>query len=251
MADIDAQLQAFADAKQEEINAELEAFFAATLVTVGALVRADIKSASQIKSAIDIEVAKFMQNTQSTLLSTAETASFSLQKVRAINQDAMLTPEMGNIINNFVNGLNAEFSDFLNSKSTEISNSVYQQIITGNNSVDEIVANVRKSFEKAGMGAQNYRGLKNLVTTKVFEIESMISLELSNTQGINRFKYVGGVIDSTRTWCLHHDGEILTKEQIADWANQSWEGKKDGDPFVVRGGWNCRHHWEPVLDKKD
>jgi len=24
------------------------------------------------------------------------------------------------------------------------------------------------------------------------------------------------------------------------------QGKATGDPFIVRGGYNCRHHWQPV-----
>jgi len=28
--------------------------------------------------------------------------------------------------------------------------------------------------------------------------------------------------------------------------SQTWQGKAQGDPFVVRGGYNCRHHWQPT-----
>ena len=36
----------------------------------------------------------------------------------------------------------------------------------------------------------------------------------------------------------------MTEDEIREeWANNSWAGKSSGDPFIVRGGYNCRHHW--------
>tara|TARA_Y100001938_G_scaffold21994_1_gene28391 strand:- start:276 stop:1259 length:984 start_codon:yes stop_codon:yes gene_type:complete len=39
----------------------------------------------------------------------------------------------------------------------------------------------------------------------------------------------------------------LTEEQIRDmWNNRAWQGKSTGDPFIVRGGYRCRHTWIPT-----
>jgi hypothetical protein len=39
----------------------------------------------------------------------------------------------------------------------------------------------------------------------------------------------------------------MTEKQIRNiWNSQTWQGKKPGDPFVVRGGYNCRHMFVPV-----
>ena len=41
--------------------------------------------------------------------------------------------------------------------------------------------------------------------------------------------------------------KTLTEEQIRDmWNNRSWQGKSTGDPFIVRGGYRCRHTWIPT-----
>lgn len=65
--------------------------------------------------------------------------------------------------------------------------------------------------------------------------------------GIERFQYAGGSIDTTRPWCSNLDGEILTKDEIYElWDSSDWQGKEPGDPFIVRGGYNCRHFWIPV-----
>jgi hypothetical protein len=64
--------------------------------------------------------------------------------------------------------------------------------------------------------------------------------------GIEKFEYAGGSMETTRPFCSDLDGSVLTREEIDDiWAG-SWAGKEDGDPMIVRGGYNCRHFWIPV-----
>ena len=39
----------------------------------------------------------------------------------------------------------------------------------------------------------------------------------------------------------------LNEKEIRDiWNRQSWGGKSPGDPFIVRGGYRCRHTWIPT-----
>ena len=43
------------------------------------------------------------------------------------------------------------------------------------------------------------------------------------------------------------EGISVSPDEIRQiWANESWEGKAPGEPFVVRGGYNWRHHFMPV-----
>jgi len=60
-------------------------------------------------------------------------------------------------------------------------------------------------------------------------------------KGQRRFKYAGGLIPTSRPFCSAHDGGIYTDNEIASIWTGTWEGKAPGDPFVVRGGYNCRH----------
>lgn len=65
--------------------------------------------------------------------------------------------------------------------------------------------------------------------------------------GIERFEYAGGSIETSRPFCMDLDGETMTKDEIYElWDSSDWAGKEPGDPFIVRGGYNCRHFWIPV-----
>lgn len=68
--------------------------------------------------------------------------------------------------------------------------------------------------------------------------------------GATRWRYYGSTVRDSREFCREHAGQIMTTEQIYEiWGNESWQGKAAGDPFVVRGGYNCRHHFRPVLEE--
>jgi hypothetical protein len=76
---------------------------------------------------------------------------------------------------------------------------------------------------------------------------AVVLLQGRNNPGEVRYKYVGGVIPESRDFCAQMNGRELTEAEIRSiWNNQTWSGKRPGDPFVVRGGYNCRHSFVVV-----
>ncbi len=69
----------------------------------------------------------------------------------------------------------------------------------------------------------------------------------SNRLGVERFRYEGSIIATSRDFCKSMIGREMSKDEIqSTWASSTWAGKEPGDPFVVRGGYNCLHYWVPV-----
>lgn len=67
--------------------------------------------------------------------------------------------------------------------------------------------------------------------------------------GVDKWRYYGSTITDSREFCKTHANKVYTTEEIYEiWGSESWQGKASGDPFVVRGGYNCRHHFRPVID---
>jgi len=68
--------------------------------------------------------------------------------------------------------------------------------------------------------------------------------------GLVWYRYIGGVIQTTREFCEERDGEYYHEDEIAEWADEDWDGKIDGtnaeNIFSYCGGWNCRHSVIPV-----
>lgn len=65
-------------------------------------------------------------------------------------------------------------------------------------------------------------------------------------RGITRYRYDGGIVADSREFCRSIEGDTFTEEEIYSIWNDDWQGKEPGDPFVVRGGYNCRHFWVPI-----
>ena len=94
------------------------------------------------------------------------------------------------------------------------------------------------------------KGSKNRISTvfvnAVYQFDAIITRARSPQTGKQKYQYVGGIIASTRDFCAQHDGAIYTEKEIRDIWRSTWSGQEPGDPFVVRGGYNCRHTWVAV-----
>lgn len=130
-----------------------------------------------------------------------------------------------------------------------ISSKIYSSVIVGT-PVDELTMDVRQMLvggtDKAGRPMVNHA--KTIATTGYREADSTILQAKAKEFDIKKFKYAGSLIKDSRKWCQDHVDKIYTLEEIQEWEGRSWKGKKSGDPFVTRGGWNCRHKWLPVVD---
>ena len=66
--------------------------------------------------------------------------------------------------------------------------------------------------------------------------------------GLTSFIYYGSIIRDSRDFCVEHANKIFTEEEARDLWQSEWQGKSGSDPFLDRGGYNCRHHWQPVSE---
>jgi len=90
------------------------------------------------------------------------------------------------------------------------------------------------------------RHSQTILHDALFEFSASVAMTSAAEAGITKFRYEGDIIETTRPFCQKHVGKEYTIDEIYEiWAD-SWAGKKAGDPFRVRGGYNCRHWWVPV-----
>jgi hypothetical protein len=72
----------------------------------------------------------------------------------------------------------------------------------------------------------------------------------SEQVGAEFFLYQGRPIKTSRAFCIERAGKYWHKKEIESWANEEWNGKKEGTNeqtiFSFLGGWSCRHTLVPV-----
>jgi len=242
---IDTRLNNIADDKQSQVNDELQKLKDNLLMTAGSLAGQKNPTLQDVQLAVQADFDNFNAAVAPIIASLAVVASISLDKAKKIDSGAKYTQDEIQKIADFTQAIQNEFNNFTTNKSSELATSIYQQVVAGA-SREEIKKSVEITLNKSGLGGENIRGLKTLVVTRAFDLDSFATKLITQRLGVEKYRYVGGVIDTTRDWCRQHNDKVLTKSEIDDWRNHDWQGKQEGDPFVVRGGWNCRHHFEPV-----
>lgn len=94
----------------------------------------------------------------------------------------------------------------------------------------------------------NLRRYANVyVRDAVNEMNAELTIANAMEAEIEQFKYDGSNINDTREFCRTHKGKTYSMDEINEIWQGDWKGKKAGSPFIVRGGWNCRHYWTPVV----
>lgn len=132
---------------------------------------------------------------------------------------------------------------------SQISQAVYVAVVSGG-SKEELLKQCQQYLigQTDKRGASMLSHLDTIIRTRYMEVNAVVMQKKAADAGVERFKYVGGAVKDSREWCLQHRGKIFTKDEIKAWEGKQWAGKKAGDPFVVRGGWNCIHKFIPVND---
>lgn len=179
------------------------------------------------------------------------------------------------------------FEDIANTFLNDIANEVYQNTLTGR-SVDKSILTMRQkvngvyaqsdqveverlvNIANAGgpdaedaikklhsvyaadkLGNNMRRYATQQVHDALMQFDASVNVQAGKETGATTWKYYGSVINDTREFCQKHAGKVYTEAEIEEiWAG-NWAGKAAGDPFIVRGGYNCRHHWRPYYKDTD
>ena len=120
---------------------------------------------------------------------------------------------------------------------------------TGKADPEEVRGAIKNIRERLS-GVNTTSSLRDLtaksVQDTVMKFDGAYTAGKAKRAGVKRWRYDGGTVAESREWCKDHVGETYTEEEIYSLWDSDWSGKEPGDPFVVRGGYNCRHFWVPV-----
>ena len=139
------------------------------------------------------------------------------------------------------------FEEVANTYLTEINTNVYQNVI-GGRSFDDMVRDISGKLtggvDAAGRPMSSHAG--QLAHDSIMQFDAQFVKAKASSAGLTHFRYAGTAITTTRDFCQRHIGQVYSEEEIRSIWSGSWTGKSSGDPFVVRGGYRCRHTWNPV-----
>ena len=112
-----------------------------------------------------------------------------------------------------------------------------------NTAIDEL----KQVYGRSTQGDSFVKYASLLVTDSIMGFDGQLAKFRADELGLNSYLYYGSIIKDSRDFCRKHTGKVYTEEQINQiWANDTAQGRDQGSPFIVRGGYNCRHSWQPV-----
>tara|TARA_R100001015_G_C4633378_1_gene198224 strand:+ start:1107 stop:2012 length:906 start_codon:yes stop_codon:yes gene_type:complete len=113
--------------------------------------------------------------------------------------------------------------------------------------VEEAVRKLHTQYasDRAGNNLRRYAG--QIAHDSVMQFHGQFTIKKAKDSGLTHFQYVGTLVRDSRPFCRNMLNRTLTETEIRDiWSGQSWAGKSTGDPFIVRGGYRCRHTFLPT-----
>ena len=121
------------------------------------------------------------------------------------------------------------------------------QTATGQRQQDAI-DKLHSIYARDRLGNNMRRYATQMANDSLAQYSASITKATANEAGVTKFQYYGDVIRDSREFCRNNVGKTFTEEEINSKWQGSWAGKAPGDPFIVRGGYNCRHHWLPIVE---
>jgi len=113
--------------------------------------------------------------------------------------------------------------------------------------VKEATTRLQTIYGRDRLGNNFRRYATQLVQDSVMGFDGQFAKYRAEELGLKHFKYSGTSVRDTRDFCRRNVNKVYSEDEIRRiWSTQTWQGKAQGDPFVVRGGYNCRHHWQPT-----
>jgi len=147
--------------------------------------------------------------------------------------------QINGIYQNSNNSEAQELVDFINSEKLKG--------ITGTAEVTTAISRLQTIYGRDRLGNNLRRYTNQIVQDSIMGFDGQFAKFRADEIGLTYFTYTGSTIRDSRDFCRSHVGNTYSTKEISSiWGSQSWSGKSQGDPFVVRGGYNCRHHWQPT-----
>jgi hypothetical protein len=115
--------------------------------------------------------------------------------------------------------------------------------------VDAAIQQLHTAYAADRAGNSLKRYVDGYTHDALMQFSANLNYSVANELGAEKWVYFGGLVEDSRDFCIKHRNETMTTDEITElWANENWAGKAKGNPFTVRGGYRCRHHFRAEFD---
>jgi hypothetical protein len=154
--------------------------------------------------------------------------------------------EVVDTIRSKINGIYQQADD---RKRQELVNFAQDQIAKGKTNTEDFktaVDELKQTYGSTVTGNNLYSYSSQIVGDALMGFDGQFAKFRADELGLTSYVYYGSIIRDSRDFCVEHANKVFTEEEARELWQNDWQGKSGSDPFIDRGGYNCRHHWQPV-----
>jgi hypothetical protein len=134
-------------------------------------------------------------------------------------------------------------------KQQQLVDFIQKQKIAGKTNTEDFktaVDELKQTYGSTVTGANLAVYSSQIVGDALMGFDGQFAKYRADQIGLTSFIYHGSIIRDSRDFCVEHANKIFTEEEARTLWQTEWQGKSGSDPFLDRGGYNCRHHWQPT-----
>jgi hypothetical protein len=143
-------------------------------------------------------------------------------------------------------GVYKEIKTLVDQATSTDTRNVFTKLVKGNLSRAELIDAM------AAIPGNAFNRVSTIIDTGLSVVGRERINDVAQDLGLTWYRYIGGVIRTSREFCIERDGGYYNQAEIEAWSEEDWEGKIEGTNtetiFSYCGGYNCRHELIPVLE---
>ena len=174
---------------------------------------------------------------------------FTNTLAQEIYQSSLVGKPFADVVDTIRSTINGIYQQADTKKQQELVNFIQKQKIAGKTNTEDYktaVDELKQTYGSTVTGANLAVYSSQIVQDAIMEFDGQFTKYRADELGLTSYVYYGSIIRDSRDFCVEHVNKIFTEEEARQIWQQDWKGKSGSDPFINRGGYNCRHSWQPV-----
>jgi hypothetical protein len=174
---------------------------------------------------------------------------FTNTLAQEVYQSTLVGKPFQDVVQTLRDKINGIYQQADTRKQKELVDFIQAQKIAGKTNTEDFktaVDELKQTYGSTVTGANLSVYSSQIVQDALMGFDGQFAKFRADELGLTSYVYYGSIIRDSRDFCVEHANQIFTEEEARTLWQNDWQGKSGSDPFLDRGGYNCRHHWQPV-----
>ena len=125
--------------------------------------------------------------------------------------------------------------------------------IAGRKKIKDLTTGFRQQYISLKKTGKLERYYQQFMFDTIMQYDRIATNLYAEKEGLNYFWYRGGLIETSRQFCIKRDGKLFHKDTVDSWREDpdlpDPATASSYNPLIELGRWNCRHWLEWITDE--